>query len=210
LGSNIHTSIRPTLKRKFLAGLFVLIPAVITFLVIRWFFNFVDSFLEPFYFNMLGYHFPGIGFISAIIIIFLVGIISTNVFGKRIIDSLERLLLKIPVLKGIYTSVKQLVEAFSPESKVSSFKKFVIVEYPRQGTFSYGFLTKDCVIKAEKDGRETCLKAVYIPTNLIYFGDIVLFPEEHVFFTDIHIQEGIKIILSGGIATPSKISGEKG
>jgi uncharacterized membrane protein len=200
------TSIRVTFKRKFFAGLFVLIPAVITFLVIGWFFRFVDSFLEPLYFKILGYHFPGIGFISAIIIIFLVGVISTNVFGKRIIESFERLLLKIPVLKGIYTSVKQLVEAFSPESKVSSFKKFVIVEYPRPGVYSYGFLTKDCVIKTERDGRESCLKAVYIPTNLIYFGDIVLFPEEHIFFTDIPIEEGIKIILSGGIATPSKIS----
>lgn len=199
-------SIRVTFKRKFFAGLFVLIPAVITFLVISWFFSFVDSFLEPLYFKILGYHFPGIGFISAIIIIFLVGIISTNVFGKRIIDSFELLLLKIPVLKGIYTSVKQLVEAFSPESKVSSFKKFVIVEYPRPGVYSYGFLTKDCVIKTEKDGRESCLRAVYIPTNLIYFGDIVLFSDEYIFFTDIPIEEGIKIILSGGIATPSKIS----
>jgi uncharacterized membrane protein len=199
-------SIRVTFKRKFFAGLFVLIPAVITFLVISWFFRFVDSFLEPLYFQILGYHFPGIGFISAIIIIFLVGIISTNVFGKRIIDSFEIILLKIPVLKGIYTSVKQLVEAFSPESKVSSFKKFIIVEYPRPGVYSYGFLTKDCVIKAEKDGRESCLRAVYIPTNLIYFGDIVLFPDEYIFFTDIPIDEGIKVILSGGIATPSKIS----
>lgn len=199
-------SIRVTFKRKFFAGLFVIIPAVITFLVISWFFSFVDSFLEPLYFKILGYHFPGIGFISAIIIIFLVGIISTNVFGKRIIDSFELLLLKIPVLKGIYTSVKQLVEAFSPESKVSSFKKFIIVEYPRPGVYSYGFLTKDCVIKTEKDGRESCLRAVYIPTNLIYFGDIVLFPDEYIFFTDIPIEEGIKIILSGGIATPSKIS----
>jgi uncharacterized membrane protein len=199
-------SVRVTFKRKFFAGLFVLIPAVITFLVISWFFTFVDSFLEPLYFKILGYHFPGIGFISAIIIIFLVGIVSTNVFGKRIIDSLELLLLKIPVLKGIYTSVKQLVEAFSPESKVSSFKKFIIVEYPRPGVYSYGFLTKDCVIKTEKDGRESCLRAVYIPTNLIYFGDIVLFPDECIFFTDIPIEEGIKIILSGGIATPSKIS----
>ena len=200
------TSIRVTFKRKFFAGLFVLIPAVITFLVISWFFSFIDSFLEPLYFKILGYHFPGIGFISAIIIIFLVGIISTNVFGKRIIDSFELLLLKIPVLKGIYISVKQLVEAFSPESKVSSFKKFVIVEYPRPGVYSYGFLTKDCVIKTEKDGRESCLRAVYIPTNLIYFGDIVLFSDEHIFFTDIPIEEGIKVILSGGIATPSKIS----
>lgn len=200
------TSIRVTFKRKFFAGLFVLIPALITFLVISWFFRFVDSFLEPFFFRILGYHFPGIGFISAIIIIFLVGIISTNVFGKRIIDYFELLLLKIPLLKGIYISVKQLVAAFSPESKASSFNKFIIVEYPRPGVYSYGFLTKDCVIKIEKDGSESCLRAVYIPTNLIYFGDIVLFPDEYIFFTDIPIDEGIKIILSGGIATPSKIS----
>jgi uncharacterized membrane protein len=106
--------------------------------VISWFFRFVDSFLEPLYFKILGYHFPGIGFISAIIIIFLVGIVSTNVFGKRIIDSFDLLLLKIPVLKGIYTSVKKLVLAFSPESKVSSFKIYYR-GISRPGAYSYGF-----------------------------------------------------------------------
>ena len=202
-------SIRVTFKRKFLAGLIVLIPAVITFLVIAWFFRFVDSFLEPFYYKLLGYHMPGIGFASAVVIIFLVGIISTNVFGRKIIESLERILLKIPVLKGIYTSVKQLVDAFSPESKVSSFKKFVMVEFPRPGVYAYGFLTKDCVIKTDKYGHESCLKAVYIPTNLIYFGEIGLFAEENVFYTDTSIEEGIKIILSGGITTPAVIKETK-
>ncbi len=203
-------SIRVTFKRKFFAGLIVLIPAVITFLVIAWFFRFVDSFLEPFYFKVFGYHMPGIGFISAVVIIFFVGIISTNVFGRKIIESLERILLKIPVLKGIYTSVKQLVDAFSPDSKVSSFKKFVMVEFPRPGVYAYGFLTKDCVIKIDKAGRQSCLKAVYIPTNLIYFGEIGLFADENVFYTDIPIEEGIKIILSGGIATPPVIKETEG
>jgi len=106
--------------------------------------------------------------------------------------------------------VKQLVDAFSPESKAVSFKRFVVVEYPRPGVYSFGFLTKECVIKTEKDGRETCLKAVYIPTNLVYFGDICLFREENVFHTDITIEEGLRIILSGGIATPPKITEVKG
>lgn len=210
MGSNMTASIRVTFKRKFLAGLIVLIPAVITFLVIAWFFRFVDSFLEPFYFKVLGYYKPGIGFVSAIVIIFLVGLISTNVFGRKIIESLERLLLKIPVLKGIYSSVKQLVDAFSPESKVSSFKKFVMVEFPRPGVYAYGFLTKDCVMKTDRAGHEVCLKAVYIPTNLIYFGEIGLFAEENIFYTDISIEDGIKIILSGGIATPPMIRETKG
>ena len=200
------TSIRATFKRKFLAGLIVSIPAIITVLVLVWFFEFVDGLLEPLYYKILGYHVSGLGFISTVVLIFIVGIISTNVFGRRIIESFEHIILKIPVFKGIYTAVKQLVDAFSPESKVSSFKKFVIVEYPRPDVYAYGFLTKECVMKTEKNGHETSLKAVYIPTNLIYFGEIALFKDEHIFFTDIPIEDGIKIILSGGIATPSKIS----
>jgi len=206
LGSNIHTSIRATFKRKFLAGLLISIPAIVTFLIIGWFFRFVDGILEPIYYNILGYHVPGIGFISAIVLIFIVGTISTNVIGKRIIQSFERILVSIPGLKGIYTSIKQLVDAFSPESKVTSFKKFVLVEYPRPGVYAYGFLTKECIMRTEKDGQEVSLTAVYIPTNLIYFGEIALFREENMFYTDITIEEGIKIILSGGITTPSKIS----
>jgi uncharacterized membrane protein len=199
-------SIRATFKRRFLAGLLVSIPAVITFLVIWWFFKFIDGLLEPLYYEFLGYHVPGAGFISTILLIFIIGIISANVFGRKIIESFEHLILKIPLLKGIYTAVKQLVDAFSPESKVASFKKFVMVEYPRPGVYAYGFLTKECTMKMAKNSEETNLKAVYIPTNLIYFGDIALFRDEHIFFTDIPIEEGIKIILSGGIATPSKIS----
>ena len=203
-------SIRATFKRRFFAGLLISIPAIITFLIIGWFFRFVDGLLEPMYFKILGYHVPGLGFISAIVLVFIVGIISTNVIGRRIILSIENLLLKIPLFKGIYTSVKQLVDAFSPESKVSSFKKFVVVEYPRPGVYAYGFLTKECILETRSDEPGMHLKAVYIPTNLIYFGDIALFRDEHIYYTDISIEEGIRIILSGGIATPSKVTGLRG
>lgn len=198
-------SIKYTIKRRFLAGLFVLIPAIITISAIVWLFRFVDSFLGPFYYDMLGYHVYGLGFLSAILIILIVGFVSTNVFGKRLIGLIERVFLNIPVFKGVYTAFKQLVDAFSPENK-TSFKKFVIVEYPKQGSFAFGFLTKECTIKSETGGKETCLRAVYIPTNNLYLGEIVLFREGDVFYTDIPIDEGIRIILSGGIATPSRIT----
>ncbi|MEW6053944.1 MAG: DUF502 domain-containing protein [Nitrospirota bacterium] len=203
-------SIRATFRRRFLAGLLISIPTVITFLVVGWFFNFVDGLLEPLYFQVLGYHVPGLGFFSAVLLIFIVGIISTNVIGRRIIEWIENIFLKIPGFKGIYTAVKQLVDAFSPESQKTSFKKFVVVEYPRPGVYAYGFLTKECVMETARDGKETVLKAVYIPTNLVYFGEIALFQDEHIFFTNISIEEGIRIILSGGIATPAKISEVKG
>jgi len=200
----METSIRAVLKRKFLAGLFVSIPAVITVLVIVWFFEFVDGILGPIYHKMLGYNVPGLGFISAIVFIFIIGIISTNVFGKKLIAFFEKAVVKIPVFKGIYAAVKQLVDAFSPEN-TSSFKKFVIVEYPRPGAYAFGFLTKECTIKTFKDEKELCMRAVYVPTNNLYLGEIVLVGENDVFYTDIPIDDGIKIILSGGIAAPSRI-----
>jgi uncharacterized membrane protein len=198
-------SIGATFKRKFLTGLFVSIPAVFTVFIMGKFVNFVDSLLEPFYYDVLGYHTKGLGFISAVIIIFLIGVVSTNVFGKKIIGFFERIFLKIPVFKGFYTAVKQLVDAFSPENKSVSFKKFVVIEYPRPGVFAFGFLTKECTVRKERSGKESCLRAVYVPTNNLYLGDIVLVSERDVFYTNIPIDEGIKIILSGGIAAPNMI-----
>ena len=203
-------SISTTFKRKFIAGLFISIPAIITILVIVSFFKFVDGILEPVYFKILGYHTPGLGFISAIILVFTIGIISTNVFGKKIIKFFEHMFLKIPVFKGFYTAVKHLVDAFSPDNKTVSFKKFVLIEYPRTGTYAFGFLTKECSIKSGKDGKESRLMAIYVPTNNLYLGEIVLTSESDVFYTDIPIDEGIKIILSGGIAAPDKIGESRG
>jgi uncharacterized membrane protein len=198
------TPFRTILKRKFLAGLVVLVPLILTVKVIIWFFRFVDDQLGFMFDRMLDGHVWGLGFLSAVAIVFLVGIVSTNVIGKRMIGGMETLLLKIPVFKGIYTGLKQLANAFSPDN-TGSFKKFVIVEYPRSGCFAFGFLTKECTLKAEETGQESCVRAVYIPTNNLYLGEVILFKGEDVFYTDIPIEEGIKIILSGGIATPPRI-----
>lgn len=205
----MSSSISATFKRKFIAGLFVTIPAIITLLVIGKFFVFVDSLLEPFYFRLLGYYTPGMGFVSAVALIFLAGIVSTNVFGKKIIKGVENIFFRLPVFKGFYTAVKQLVDAFSPESKNASFKRFVIIEYPRKGVFSFGFLTKESTVMTGKDGHQCCMRAVYIPTNNLYLGEIVLVSEGEVFYTDIAIDEGIKIILSGGIAAPNLLGEAK-
>lgn len=198
-------SLSATVKRRFLTGLFVAIPGVITVLVMTSFFRFVDGLMEPFYFRLLGDHYPGLGFLSALIIIFIIGIISTNVFGKRIIQFVEFAFMKMPVVKGFYTAIKHLVDAFSPDNKSVSFSKFVIIEYPRKGCFAFGFLTKECTVKYASE-EESCLKAVYIPTNNLYLGEIVLLSEKEIFYTDIAIEDGIKIILSGGIAAPHIIA----
>jgi len=203
----MEPSIRLTFKRKFIAGLIVTIPVAISIFVLIQLFKLVDGLLGPIYDYIFGRHIAGLGFITALIIVFLVGVISTNVFGKKLLDQIEKLLfLKIPVFKSLYSSLKQLIDAFSPENK-TSFQKFVIVEYPRKGSFVFGFQTKECMLK--ENDTEKKLIAVYIPTNNLYLGEVVLFDEESLIHTNIPIQEGIKIILSGGIAAPKIIRGDK-
>ncbi len=203
----MEPSIRLTFKRKFIAGLIVTIPVAISIFIFIQLFKIVDGLLGPIYDYIFGRHIAGLGFITAIVLIFVVGIISTNVFGKKLLDQLEKLLfLKIPVFKSLYSSIKQLIDAFSPEN-TSSFQKFVIVEYPRKGCFAFGFQTKICTIQSEESEKK--LAAVYIPTNNLYLGEVVLFEPECVIHTDIPVQQGIKIILSGGIASPDVIRGEK-
>jgi uncharacterized membrane protein len=98
-----------------------------------------------------------------------------------------------------------MVDAFAPDN--NSFRHFVIAEYPGRGCYRFGFLTNECEVRTE-DGQRG-LKSVFIPTNHLYLGDIALLDDDSIIYTHIPIEEGIKIILSGGIATPALISGTK-
>lgn len=199
-------SIKASFKQKFLTGLIVTIPIVITIFISVKVFELLDGVLSPILDYIIGRHIPGLGFMANVILIFIVGVISTNVFGKRILGLVDTILKKIPVFKGLYKGLTQITHAFSPHKK-DSFKRVVVVEYPRKGAFAIGFLTKECTIKRLPDGVENYVKAVYIPTNNLYLGDIVLFKKGEVIDTSLTIEEGIRIILSGGIGLPDSLYG---
>jgi uncharacterized membrane protein len=191
--------IQSALKKTFFAGLVVVVPIVITALALIWLFNFLDGFLSPVFKKALGVEFAGLGLLTEIVLILLVGLIATNVLGSRLLRYLQDLLIRIPVVKNIYPTIRQIVEAFSP-SKDSSFKKVVLVEYPRKGTYSLGFLTGEVsLVPHSQDQR---LFSVYVPTNNLYLGHVVLFKAEEVASTAFTVEEGLKIILSGGTAFP--------
>jgi uncharacterized membrane protein len=195
-------SIRATFKQKFIAGLIVSIPALVTLFLIVWMFELVDGFMSPVYDRLLGRHVSGLGFVSAIAFVFVMGLVATNVIGKRAISYLEKPLLTLPILKSVYAPVKSIMDAFSNSS---SFQRFVIVEYPRPGVYAYGFLTKESTVKTGADGFSERLMVVYIPTNHLYFGEIALFNPRDVFFTETSVEDGVRIVLSGGIATPPSL-----
>ena len=189
-------------KRTFFTGLVVVVPILITAFALYWLFNLLDGFLNPIIPQILGRQIPGLGLLTEIVIIFLVGVVATNVLGSRILNWFQDLLMRAPVIKNIYPTIKQLVEAFHPSSG-SSFKKVVLVEYPKMGTFAVGFLTSE--VSVEGDPRNQRLYSVYLPTNNLYLGNVALFKEEDLIITDFTIEEGLKIVLSGGTAFPPTI-----
>jgi uncharacterized membrane protein len=193
--------VRGWFKVRFITGFFVTVPVVVTAYVLWIFYSEVDGFLSPLFEQILGRRVPALGFLTAVVIIFCVGIIATNVVGRRVLYWAEWLLRRVPIFGRVYPAVKDLIEAFSPQRR-SGFREFVIVEHPREGIYTYGFRTGEVRVEAAKPEP---LVTVYVPTNHLYLGDIILVPRSGVLSTGLSIEEGIRIILSAGTAAPRRI-----
>jgi uncharacterized membrane protein len=191
----------PWLRRSFVTGFFVTVPLFISVAAFFWIFNVVDGLTTPLYDRLLGHRIPGLGTVSTALVIVLVGALARNVIGRRVLSRGEEWLLKVPVFRTIYAPVKQLIAAFSPDNE-SGFKRVVMVEDARRGHV-LGFLTREFAIDRGK-GLETLL-AVYVPTNHLYLGDIVICDPRQVSYPDISVEDGIKIFLTGGMALPPKV-----
>src|ERR687890_244943 len=194
------------LRRSFIAGFFVTVPLFISVAALLWLFRLVDGFVGPFYVKYLGREVPGLGILTTVIAIVLVGAIATNVVGKRLLQQAEALLLRVPLFRSTYAPVKQLVVAFSPDNEYG-FKRVVLIEDASRG-FVLGFLTKEFTVDRGQ-GPEP-LVAVYVPTNHLYLGDIVICERDKATFPDISVEEGIRIFLTGGMAMPSRVRGWRG
>jgi uncharacterized membrane protein len=197
----VPAQIRSWFKVRFFTGVFVTLPVVLTAWVFWLFYASVDDFMAPLYEHLLGRHLPGLGFLTAVLIIFFVGVFATNVVGRRVLQWAERLILYIPLVRRVYPTVKDFVDAFSPNRR-SGFREFVIIQHPRDGAYSYGFLTGDVRVEGSKPDT---LASVYVPTNHLYLGDIVLVPRDAVVSTGLSVEDGIRIILSAGTAAPSQL-----
>jgi uncharacterized membrane protein len=189
------------LRRSFIAGFFVTVPLFISVAAFIWLFNVVDGLTSPFYDRVLGRRIPGLGIATTAVAVMLVGAFATNVIGKRVLQRAEGWLLRVPVFRTIYAPVKQLIVAFSPDNE-SGFKRVVMVEDPKRG-YLLGFLTREFTVDRGR-GPEAML-AVYVPTNHLYLGDIVLCERERATFPDITVEDGIRIFLTGGMALPPRL-----
>jgi uncharacterized membrane protein len=189
------------LRRNFIAGFFVTVPLFISVAALIWLFNIVDENTTPLYDRLLGRRVPGLGIASTAAAIVLAGVFARNVIGRRVLQRTERWLLKVPVFRTIYAPVRQLMAAFAPDNE-ASFKRVVMLEDPRRG-YAIGFQTREFTI--DRGHGPEPLIAVFVPTNHLYLGDVVIVERSRALFPDITVEDGIRIFLTGGMALPPKV-----
>ncbi|MDQ3214206.1 MAG: DUF502 domain-containing protein [Acidobacteriota bacterium] len=192
-------------RRSFITGFFVTVPLVISIAAFVWIFRLIDGFVGPFYAAWLHRNVPGLGILTTALLVLLVGAVATNVLGKRLLQKTEGYLLRVPVFRTIYAPVKQLIVAFSPDNEYG-FKQVVLVEEPGRG-FVLGFLTREFTVDRGQ-GPEP-LVAVYVPTNHLYLGDVLVCARERASFPDITVEQGIRIFLTGGMALSSRVKARR-
>jgi uncharacterized membrane protein len=201
--------VRNWLKVRFITGFFVTVPAIATSWLLYVFWDAIDSFFSPGYERIFGRRIPGLGFLTAVLLILVMGTIATNVVGRRILARIERLLTRVPVFRSIYPTIKELFASFSPEKR-GSFKEVVLAEHPRKGAFVFGFLTSELELLVESPEGKRQMVTVFVPTNNLYLGDVIVVPRDEAISTGLSVEEGIRIILSAGTASPPRLPRQRG
>jgi len=189
------------LRRTFITGFFVTIPLVVSIVALVWLFRIADSLTGDLDRQLFGDDVPGLGVLATMLLLFVVGAVATNVMGRRFLQWGEDLLMHVPVFRTVYAPVKQLVAAFSPDNELG-FKRMVLIDHPSRGLL-LGFLTRE--FSADRGRGPERLLAVYVPTNHLYLGDVILCPAATATFPDLTVEQGIRIFLTGGVALPGQI-----
>jgi len=202
------TMLKKKLKRIFLTGLAVVIPAGVTIYILFFIIGVMDSLLRviPAEYHpdhLLKVHIPGLGAIITILLIFICGLVTTSYFGKRLITFGEHLVGKIPFVRSIYQAIKRIADSLLM-GKARSFKSVVMVEYPRKGVYSIGFITGTPNGEIQnRIGRNTQCIGVFIPLALTpTTGFFIMVPKDELIELSMSVEEAFTLIISAGIVTP--------
>jgi uncharacterized membrane protein len=190
------------LRRYFVNGLITLIPIVVTIWLLTFIFGFLDGILGPFIGKLIGIKIPGLGILSAVLTTFIVGFITTYVFGKRLVSFGENVLYKLPLVNSVYSSVKQINDILFLQKETSAFRRVCAVEYPRKGIYSIGFVTGKGIHELKERSKEELIN-VFIPTTPSpATGFMVVVPIKDVTMLDMRLEDAIRLIVSGGVLNP--------
>jgi len=196
------------LRRYAIAGLLIWVPLGVTVLVIKLMVDIMDRtlLLLPAAYHpdvLLGLHIPGLGVVLTITVVLITGIVVANFFGRQLVDAWERLLARIPLVRSIYSGAKQVSETlFAPGGQ--SFRKVLLIEYPRRGLWTVAFQTGITVGEAQTKTRDEVVN-VYMPTTPNpTSGFFLMVPKKDTIELDMSVDEGLKMIISMGVIVPGQ------
>lgn len=197
-------------RGSFFTGLAVVLPGAVTFAVAKWLFGTISSFTDFLLFFLpskithsnngdgpVYWYWSLLAIAMAALFITFIGVLTRYYVGKRLIDLADTLMLRVPILNKIYGTIKQVDQAFT-SGKKSSFQTVVLVEYPREGIYSVGFITSEQAHEVYEKTNKKCV-CVFIPTTPIPTGGfLIIVPEEKVIKLDMSVEDGFKYIISIG------------
>ncbi|MBX2990659.1 MAG: DUF502 domain-containing protein [Bacteroidetes bacterium] len=192
-------------RTTFFRGVVVIIPLGLTY----WFFssllNAIDGIFSPVLEEWLGRSIPGLGFMTMVVLVFLVGLLARNLVGRILFNGFENLLKQIPFVRSVYSAIKDLVGAFTIGGKGKTFREVVMIQYPRPGLNTLAFVTNEMTFHTA-DNQKVEFYNVYIPNPPNpTSGLLILVPKEQAVKLNLSIEQGLKLVLSGGIVLPEKL-----
>jgi uncharacterized membrane protein len=200
--------LKKKLKQIFLTGLAVTVPIGLTLYILFFLIDIMDSLLKiiplPYHPDtLLGIHIPGLGTIVTVILIFICGLITASYVGNKIVQSGEDLLYRIPFVRNIYQAIKRFSDTMVMDRR-SSFKRVVLVEFPRKGLYTIGFVTGKPNLEFKKEPGQNYI-SVFLPTTPNpTSGYLIIVPEDELVEVHMSVEEALTYIISVGIVTPSE------
>jgi uncharacterized membrane protein len=192
------------IERWFLSGIAVVLPVAVTVFVLIWLFNLLDGILRNLIDRLFGINIPGLGLLVLIVIIFLVGIFTSNFIGRKITGWFQKIIGKIPLFKTVYNPVRKIISGLSGE-KTESFQQVVLIEFPQEGRKSIGFITNSDFSIDEGENVSVFVPTTPNPTN----GFLIIVDKKDVEVLDMSVNEGLNAVVSIGSALEGNIKYKK-
>jgi uncharacterized membrane protein len=192
----------------FFRGLITLLPLLVTVWLLMTMFNFLDGILGTALTMIIGRRIPGLGLVVIILLVFLVGFFATYIIGARLFKFGEELLFRVPIVKSIYSAVKQINDVLFMQKSADEYRRACIVEYPRKGIWSIGFVTSDAALEIEAKAKEKMINVFVANTPTPATGFLIMVPARDVILLDMKIDDAFKYVVSGGVLKPSSLPPE--
>jgi len=189
------------LRNYLLAGLIVLLPAAVTIYIFRGLFQFIDGLAGNMLAIITNRHIPGLGVIIIFLLILSAGLLTTNIIGRSLVGFWENIIFKIPLVNSTYRLVKQVVEAIGSDR--DAFQRVVLLEWPRKGLYVIGFVTGETKGEVQEKTVEDVLNVFIVTTPNPTTGFLHLVPKNEVIPLEMSVEDGLKMVISGGIVTPN-------